>query len=91
MTPEDDCVRLDSSPCPQCGYFTDAASATNKNEENHMPSDGDIAICFSCANFNIYNENLKLRLPTVEEYLAIKDDAPIVLAQEAIRRLRGIL
>jgi hypothetical protein len=85
----DDCPDLlhKAVACCHCGYLVDAASTTDG--EQLAPEDGNIAICFRCAEPSVYVVGpigVALRLLTRDELaeLAADEDAQIV-----IRRLRA--
>ena len=54
--------------CPYCGKFTDSASGPV------LPKEGDVSVCIQCYNINIFNADLSIRKPTVEEFAALRSD-----------------
>jgi hypothetical protein len=57
---------LPISPCPACGYITDAATLMNP-ELDLLPNPGDFSICIKCKETLVFDNDLKLREPTTEE------------------------
>lgn len=53
-------VNLEEDHCPKCGCLINAS--TGIEDENQMPSKGDISICIKCASILEFDENLKLKL-----------------------------
>ena len=76
-------TKLDYSYCPHCRTKVNAAGSIDKPA---TPKPGDINICFYCANINIYDEDLKVRLPTPEEIEEISKDQSVLHIQEKIRQ-----
>jgi hypothetical protein len=50
--------------CPACGAYVNGTTNTTNIEP---PSPGDRAVCIFCQSINVYDENLKQRLPTEAE------------------------
>lgn len=46
---------IKASPCPYCGYITDAASGDG------IPKKDCISICIQCAGLSQFNEDMSLR------------------------------
>jgi hypothetical protein len=70
--------------CPFCGYKVDHASSL---DGKHRPSEGDISLCLSCAQILIFDEDLKLREPTPEEYKEASAMEGVKKAQRVIKML----
>jgi hypothetical protein len=68
-------TRMPISLCPSCGKTQDAAG----HEGGATPRPGDIALCNGCLAASLYDEGLRLRLPTAAEQAEI-DAAPEVAA-----------
>ncbi len=58
--------RTENSKCPQCGYTLDAHDCTDP-VESRAPKKDDISICIKCASYNMFNEDLTLRVMTEED------------------------
>ena len=80
-------TRLEYSECPTCGYRVDAATGVHCTGG---PSPGDVGLCIKCGNFNLYDDNLTLRLPTPQEFAKLKDDPDILDGQDAIRKMQAM-
>lgn len=52
--------------CPSCGSKHDACSAIGYDEPQ-VPDPGNISLCIDCGDLSVFDDNLELRLPTVEE------------------------
>ena len=77
-------TKLPKVNCPYCEHHLDAASDM---ETNAVPTPGDVTICISCASVLVFDEALKPRKPTPEEYQAIKRMPNVLRHQKAIRLL----
>lgn len=64
--------------CSICGYDLDGASQVNGD---NMPKPGDVSICISCANIAIFDDDLKLRQPDLDEERELLKNQVIVEAQ----------
>jgi preprotein translocase subunit Sss1 len=56
------------STCPYCGKVTNGAAGPE------APEAGAISICIQCYNLGIFNADLTIRKPTVEEFAALRSD-----------------
>lgn len=65
-------VNLEEDHCPKCGCLINAS--TGIEDENQMPSKGDISICIECASILEFNENLKLKLCSQETINRLDED-----------------
>ena len=65
-------LNLDSevpeSSCCECGQQLDGAAG------HERPSPGDYSMCVYCTSLNIFDDDLRLRRPTDEEYLIAAAD-----------------
>lgn len=61
-----DPVRIETV-CPQCGIKHDAASNMSGFGQS-APTKDDVTVCFECGAWAVFDEDLKLRAPTVEEW-----------------------
>ena len=58
--------------CPHCNYQTDAASPVLVD---CTPSENDMSLCIECGEWSVFGPNLKLRVPTDDEFTALAEDA----------------
>ena len=65
-------VNLEEDHCPKCGCLINAS--TGIEDENQMPSKGDISICIECASILEFDENLKLKLCPQETINRLDED-----------------
>ena len=63
-----------TSFCAHCRYEHNRASPLDGVAQR--PKNGDITICIRCGEWNVFEDNLQLRKPTVDEYMEIgkRDD-----------------
>jgi hypothetical protein len=54
-----------SITCPHCGYVANCAS--NIEDEDLRPTEGDPNICIRCVELSVYGDDLQLRLPTYND------------------------
>jgi hypothetical protein len=71
--------------CPWCNRKTD--SVTHVGEEPRYPEPGNLSMCFLCAEVSIFDENLMMRKPTVEEASEIYADPEVKEARRAIHQM----
>jgi hypothetical protein len=57
--------------CPNCGEPNDRASSVDADA---VPESGDASICWYCNHIGIFNADLTLREPTVEEIDELTSD-----------------
>jgi NAD-dependent SIR2 family protein deacetylase len=69
------------STCPYCGKKTNGAAGPE------APEEGAISICIQCRNLGIFDANLIIRKPTVEEFAAWRTDPEIWNEIEFVRFL----
>jgi hypothetical protein len=58
--------------CPFCGKQIDCA--TNTDDQKTEPTPGDFSLCMDCGEWLTFDDHLKVRKPTDEEYLEIAED-----------------
>jgi hypothetical protein len=78
--------RVPKSVCPICFTALDAASGVGGDL---VPSEGDVTVCLECGNIAVFTVDLRLRVPTEEEFSQLKHDRRILAMQIAVRRLHG--
>ena len=85
--------RLPLSPCPKCGYKTDAATPCNEiAEENSRPRPDDISVCLGCATVLQFNSDMTTRAVELDDIPGISDDTKFQVRriQQTMRKLRVI-
>jgi len=70
-------TRVPVHTCP-CGATNDAASNSDATPT------GDLSICAYCGELTFFNEDLTQRVPTDEEWAAIKANPAWAMVQDAI-------
>src|SRR5215471_4480147 len=73
--------RVPPTTCVECGEVSDCASLPEDRNGHHRPKAGNVSMGFSCGHLAIYNEDLSLREPTIDEMLAMGRDPKIRLLQ----------
>lgn len=68
--------------CPACLVITNGTTNTQSIER---PKPGDRAICLYCHSINVYDENLRQRLPTTGEAIENASDPDL---QELVWAMR---
>lgn len=69
--------------CPFCGVTHDAISGMNA----HVPSEGDISICFDCGNPSVFDSALDLHKMSEEDMKQLPPQ--VVLLSNKIKKARG--
>ena len=69
--------------CPSCGKRMDAAAFAN-NAQHVEPESGDVSICFHCGQFMVFDDDLRLRLPTPAERSHLARDEHAEAARNAL-------
>lgn len=70
--------------CPHCGAENDAF--TPVTDPDSYPEEGDVSLCFSCAELAIFTgHGLEVRLPSDAELAELNADKRITTAQTTIR------
>lgn len=77
-------VRVPKSLCPYCDNKLDAAGSL---DGEHTPQNGDISLCINCAQILMFDENLQLRKPSIDEEREALSDENVVKAQKYIKSL----
>jgi len=67
------------STCPYCGKVTNGAAGPE------APEAGAISICIQCYNLGIFNADLTIRKPTVEEFASWRADPEVWREIELVR------
>lgn len=60
-------TRIPQSACASCQIVHDAATSA----KGETPDPGDITLCIICGEWNVFDNEMKLRLPTTEEHIEI--------------------
>jgi hypothetical protein len=72
------------SRCPECGALNDAASVIG--ELYARPHSGDASICAYCRHVAVFNEDLTLREPSIDELLKFARDARVTVALKVLAK-----
>lgn len=78
-------TRTEGMACLKCGVMNDSHST----RQHGAPKPGDISICLYCGNIAFYEENCKMRAPTLEEMQQLMDSKEweeISVVQKAINK-----
>lgn len=67
--------------CPNCDNKMDSSSAL---VEDNIPTEGDVSICIRCAHIAIFDKDLQLKEPTLEEKQELLWEKSILKARIAI-------
>jgi hypothetical protein len=73
------------SACVECGHGVDRVAGPS------APAEGDLTLCIKCGSLNAFTADLKLRQPTLDEYLTVAADSEFQQARKAINTLTGRL
>jgi hypothetical protein len=68
--------RVPPSQCPECGTVNDAATVAFEIW-HRRPTEGDAGICIVCRHISVYNADLTMREPTIDEMLKFGRDPKI--------------
>lgn len=82
-----DSVRVPRCLCINCGDELDAVSAVSDDPEDPgrvTANPGDITVCITCGWISVFDKDLRLRAPTVEEMIDVASDERIVAAIGAV-------
>lgn len=82
--------RIPRQACSECGYVMDAATHTLRSKS--APKPGDLALCFNCGHAMIFDDNMRHREITPEEWGEIATDSRLVaiLARARTRSARAM-
>jgi len=78
-------TRTPLNQCPNCGKDIDSATGMDKGVP---PNPGDLSVCLYCASFLVFNDDLSVRMITLEEVgdLAVEERSQLVMIRDEIRR-----
>jgi hypothetical protein len=62
-------VELGFDHCPHCGEVATKATSMH-GEPDFIPQPGDPNMCCTCTGLSVFNEEMKLRIMTAEEWAA---------------------
>ena len=71
-------TELAPSACVECGKIADRCDGPGQ------PKPGDAALCIGCGSLNIFDKNLRYRMPTVAEMLAAANSSKVQMIRRAI-------
>ncbi len=88
---KDRVAKVPLSTCKVCGYSADRATEA-KSGLPHCPTPGDVTICLKCGEIYVFDENLMIREPTVDDALKWDPDAfaQVAITQRLIRSRRPL-
>jgi hypothetical protein len=72
------------SSCPHCLEPNDGATGL----EAQNPNEGDVSICFYCAEISVFGKNLGLLKPSPSKLAQILQDPQIAALQTAMRQFQ---
>ena len=75
--------------CPLCGHWLDAATAGPSNPDA-TPKPGDITVCIQCVSVLVFDEDLRVRVPTDAEQAEAMALHDVVTVVQAIRDVLGM-
>ncbi len=76
--------RMKPDRCPHCGALVDAAGDL-EGAEPGAPEPGSISICLYCARPAIFDNDLRLRMPTLAQIDEILSDPDVRRAIKAVK------
>jgi hypothetical protein len=82
-------TRVPPSLCPICGHFLDAASSITDPEGT--PNPGDVSLCIGCGFRLMFDQQLRLRLPTVAEQRETEGHPDVRMTQAALRHMHATI
>jgi hypothetical protein len=87
----DDHLRIALRHCPECGYKLDSVSQLGATTTK-QPDPGDDTVCFGCAAWLRFADDLSLRRLTAEEVAELEfgERQILGLASAAVRQIRGV-
>jgi hypothetical protein len=68
--------------CRECGTVNDAATVLEPGYRR--PDPGDVSICLYCRCLSVFNEDLTLREPSIDEMLKFARDLRVKTALKAM-------
>lgn len=71
-------IQSDEDQCPVCGHTFNVATIEG---DQRGPGPGDTSICFKCASYLVFGEDLKVHLMTEEELIDLDNQLLIELQQ----------
>lgn len=74
----DHTTKLAPSPCCECKHVVDHTTGDG------APSPGDWTLCIRCGSLNVFDDNLMLRSPTLDEYLDAAKNSDVQRIRRAI-------
>lgn len=81
-------IKLESVlACPHCGAPVNAVSGIGV-DPSHLPSPGDLSLCFYCAEFGIFEEGMTLRKLTDKESALVSSNPNAEKAKTAVLERR---
>jgi hypothetical protein len=78
--------------CPHCGKIN--TTATNLTSDTEQPYPGAASLCFSCAEWGVFDrdgKDLYIRAPTPTEIVQLTLDRDAQLMQRNLKHFKGTL
>lgn len=72
--------------CPCCHHPIDRVGASDGNTDRR-PKAGDLSLCFYCAEFSVFNDDMTLRTLTDQEVKEVGMNPEAVRAQSVAKSL----
>lgn len=78
-------TRIPPHDCPACGYRS-IDRTTSASGDDHQPKGGDVTLCVRCGHALLFNDDLTVRPPTLDEQRDIDSDIDVAWARVTIQR-----
>jgi hypothetical protein len=76
------------SCCPTCDKRLDGATAIVVDGKKDLgPAPGDITVCAYCQTILLFDDRLRMRLPTFAEMIDLADDPRIVAIKPMLKKV----
>src|SRR4051812_14549819 len=76
--------------CPSCGKAHNRAGWHHGRHHRRKPKPGDIGVCNWCLVVNVYDEQLRLRLPTTAEKAELDADPKVRAARSYLMDMKAL-
>jgi hypothetical protein len=76
-------VKMPTQQCLYCLARIDSSSPKPGNDAP-TPGDGDVTVCFLCGGLMVFTNELKLRLPTPQEFVLLIADEDVMKFRQDI-------
>lgn len=81
---------FEDSECPCCGHKLNAVA--NVGDHDDLPVAGDVSVCGQCASYLKFDDDMKLRLMTVDEICDLDNDVlyALTVARNQIQKFNKL-